>query len=72
MNAVVLNLAGRDLGKHQVAEEGIEMLLDAILVALDVYGAALPLRDSLELVDETGGRLFEGLSFLKLACAIFA
>src|ERR1022692_3885112 len=47
VNAVLLYLAGRDLGKTHVAEEGHQMKPEASAVAFNVLGITLALGDDL-------------------------
>src|SRR5438034_94342 len=47
MNAVLLYLAGRDLGESHVAEEGNQMKPEARAVAFNVLGITLALGDDL-------------------------
>lgn len=47
MNAVLLYLAGRDLGKSHVAREGHQMKPEANAVAYNVIGVTLALGDDL-------------------------
>ena len=60
MNAVLLDLAGRDLGKSHVAEEGHQMNPQARAVALNVLGVALALGDDLVFALELHGGFAEG------------
>ena len=46
-NAVLLDLAGRDLGKSHVAEEGHQMKPEASAVAFNILGITLALGDDL-------------------------
>ncbi len=60
MNAVFLNLAGRDLGKSHVAEEGHQMKPEARAVAFNVLGITLTLGDDLIFALELYGGVAEG------------
>jgi hypothetical protein len=56
VGAVVLHHAGSNFGKHLVANELAEVVLDAVLVALDEDGAPLALGDDVEFVSFGGTR----------------
>ena len=60
VNAVLLHLAGSDLGKSHVAEEGHKMNPEARAVALNVLGIALALGDDLVFALELHGGFAEG------------
>ena len=59
-NAVLLYLAGRDLGKSHVAKEGHQMTPEARAVALNVLGIALALGDDLVFALELDSGFGEG------------
>src|SRR5689334_9376759 len=61
MNAVFLNLAGRNLRQPHVAEEGHEMEPEARAVAFHILGIALAFGDDLVFALELGCRVLEGL-----------
>src|ERR1035441_6830720 len=60
MNAVLLHLARRDLGKSHVAEEGHQVNPEARAVALNVLGIALALGDDLVFALELHSGFAEG------------
>src|ERR1022692_2770807 len=60
MNAVLLYLAGRDLGKSHVAEKGHQMNPEASAVAFNVLGITLALGDDLVFALELHGGFAEG------------
>jgi hypothetical protein len=72
VDAVVLNLSCRDLGKNHVTKERIQMVLDPSLVAFDIDLASLSLCDGFEFIDEPGGSFLEGFAFLDLAAPVLA
>lgn len=60
MNAVLLYLAGRDLGKSHVAEEGHQMKPEASAVTFNVLSIALALGDDLVFALELHSGFAEG------------
>jgi hypothetical protein len=60
MNAVLLNLAGRDLGKSHVAKEGQQMKTEAGAVSFDVYWTSLAFGDDLVFALELRSGFAEG------------
>src|SRR5581483_6016937 len=72
VNPVFLYLAGRDLRKAHVAEEGQQVQIEPRGVALDVLGVALAFGDDLILALELRGGLAEGFLADELARARLA
>src|ERR1039458_924258 len=72
VNAVLLHLARRDLGKSHVAEEGHKMNPEARAVALNVLGIALALGDDLVFALELHSGFAEGFFAGYFAVADFA
>src|SRR5450631_1640429 len=72
MNAVLLYLAGRDLGKSHVAEEGHQVKPEASAVALNVLGITLALGDDLVFALELHGGFAEGFFAGYFTVADFA
>src|SRR6266700_2729403 len=60
VNAILLHLAGRNLGESHVAEEGHKMNPEARAVALNVLGIALALGDDLVFALELDSGFAEG------------
>ena len=60
MNAVLLYLAGCDLGKSHVAKEGQQMKPEASAVAFNVLGITLALGDDLVFALELGSSFAKG------------
>jgi hypothetical protein len=69
MNAVLLYLAGRDLGKSHVAKEGHQMKPEASAVAYNVLGVALALGDDLVFTLELDSGFAKGFFVVYFAVA---
>src|SRR5229473_4143171 len=69
MNAVLLHLAWRDLGKSHVAEEGHQMNPEAGAVAFNVLGITLALGDDLVFALELRRGFAEGFFAAQFAGA---
>lgn len=72
VNAVILHLAGRDLGQTQLPEKGQQVITQPALVILDVARTALALGDHFVLPHKLVSRLPKGLLVFEEAIALLA